>query len=224
MSARDIRLDRQRRARVGLDEAVLCASKSIEQIVTILDQTSVGGGPLLLTRLSEQQFRSLPDHHQSSVDYDPVSRTGICRGEPLYDGESRVAIVTAGSSDVPAGREAARTLAYYRYAADEICDVGVAGLWRLLEHVETLRHKAAVIVAAGMDGALPSVVAGLLPGVVIALPTSVGYGVGQGGHAALNTALSSCAPGLVVVNIDNGYGAACAAVRVLRQCNSSGPE
>lgn len=224
MSACDIRLDRQRRARVGLDEAVLCSAKSIAQIIAILDQTSADSGSLLLTRLSEEQFRSLPERHRTAIDYDPVSHTGICRGEPLYDGEAKVAIVTAGSSDVPAGREAARTLAYYRYAADEICDVGVAGLWRLLEHVERLRSKAAVIVAAGMDGALPSVVAGLVPGAVIALPTSVGYGVGQGGHAALNTALSSCAPGLVVVNIDNGYGAACAAVRVLRQCDGRRPE
>jgi hypothetical protein len=117
--------------------------------------------------------------------------------------------------------EVLRTLAYHGQSALHVADVGVAGLWRLLERVEELRKMSVVVVVAGMEGALFSVVGGLVPGVVIALPTSVGYGVASGGRAALSSALASCAPGVVAVNIDNGYGAACAAMRVLnasRRC------
>ena len=131
-------------------------------------------------------------------------------------GEPRVAVVTAGTSDVPVAREVSRTLAYHGIASREITDIGVAGLWRVLERVDALREAEVVVVVAGMDGALPSVVAGLVPGPVIAVPTSVGYGVAEAGRVALGTALASCAPGLTVVNIDNGYGAACAALRILR--------
>jgi hypothetical protein len=113
-------------------------------------------------------------------------------------------------------REAARTLRYYGTAGVEITDVGVAGLWRLLERIEEIRSVPVVIAVAGMDAALPTVIAGLVPGVIIGVPTSVGYGVAAGGHSALHSMLSSCAPGLAVMNIDNGYGAACAALRVLR--------
>jgi NCAIR mutase (PurE)-related protein len=123
--------------------------------------------------------------------------------------------VTAGTSDVPVAREAVRTLRFEGFAAEEIVDVGVAGLWRLLRRVEDLQRFPVVIVAAGMDAALPSVVGGLVGGLVIAVPTSVGYGVAAGGQTALNAILASCAPGIVTVNIDNGYGAACAAMRAL---------
>jgi NCAIR mutase (PurE)-related protein len=112
-------------------------------------------------------------------------------------------------------REAARTLQYYRVGVHEIYDVGVAGLWRLLERVEELRDMGIVITVAGMEGTLPSVVAGLVPGLVIAVPVATGYGVAANGITALNSALASCAPGLVVVNVDNGYGAGCAALRML---------
>jgi pyridinium-3,5-biscarboxylic acid mononucleotide synthase len=124
--------------------------------------------------------------------------------------------VTAGTSDIPVAQEAARTLRFHGHEAANIPDVGVAGLWRLLARLEELRAMPVVIVAAGMDAALPSVVAGLVAGAVIAVPTSVGYGVAAGGRAALHAVLASCAPGLTVVNIDNGYGAACAALRILR--------
>jgi len=126
-----------------------------------------------------------------------------------------VAVVTAGTSDLPVAREAIRTLAFYGVAAREIADVGVAGLWRILRHEEELRRYPVVIVVAGMEGALFSVVAGLVGGVVIAVPTSTGYGAARHGETALHAALASCAPGLVTVNIDNGYGAASAALRVL---------
>ena len=112
-------------------------------------------------------------------------------------------------------REAARTLQYYRVGVHEIYDVGVAGLWRLLDRVEQLRDMSVVITVAGMEGTLPSVVAGLVPGLVIAVPVATGYGVAANGITALHSALASCAPGLVVVNVDNGYGAGCAALRML---------
>jgi NCAIR mutase (PurE)-related protein len=126
-------------------------------------------------------------------------------------------VVTAGTSDIPVSREAVRTLAFHGYLSTEISDVGVAGLWRLLRHVEALCAFAVIIVVAGMDAALPTVLGGLVPGCIIAVPTSVGYGVATGGRAALDAMLASCAPGVMVVNIDNGYGAACGAMRVLRR-------
>jgi NCAIR mutase (PurE)-related protein len=130
-------------------------------------------------------------------------------------GPARVAVVTAGTSDLPAAMEAARTLRFDGQQVFRVADVGVAGLWRLLARIEELRSYPVLIVAAGMDAALPSVIGGLVPGAVIALPTSVGYGVASGGTTALHAALASCAPGVTVVNIDNGYGAACAALRIV---------
>jgi hypothetical protein len=151
----------------------------------------------------------------AALDYDPHSRTAILGKVPAPSGEPPVAVVTAGTSDLPVAREAIRTLAFYGVGAREIADVGVAGLWRILRYEEELRRYPVVIVVAGMEGALFSVVAGLVGGVVIAVPTSTGYGVARAGETALHAALASCAPGLVTVNIDNGYGAASAALRVL---------
>jgi NCAIR mutase (PurE)-related protein len=205
-------LDEVRGARLGFGEAVFCAGKSPEQIAAILDNAHV---PMLLTRLDAPRFAALPAQRRSSLDYDPVSCTAFF-GEPKPSaGPAQVAIVTAGTSDVPVAREAARTLAFEGREATLIADVGVAGLWRLMGRLEDLRAMRVVIVAAGMDAALPSVIGGLIGGAIIAVPTSVGYGVAAGGHAALNAILASCAPGIATVNIDNGYGAACAALRIL---------
>ena len=173
------------------------------------------GSPLLLTRLSSDKLAGLPDPVTAKLDYDPVSQTAILGREPLEVTPERVVIVSAGTSDVGVAREAARTLQYYGIGTREIHDVGVAGLWRLLERADELRRMQVVITVAGMEGTLPTVVAGLVPGVVIAVPGSTGYGVGAKGIAALHGALTSCAPGLLVVNVDNGYGAGCAALRVL---------
>lgn len=205
-------LDEARAQRLGFGEAVFCAGKSPEQIAGILDHAQV---PMLLTRLDPERFAALPRSQRDGLDYDPMSRTAYF-GAPLPSaGPAQVAVLTAGTSDVPVAREAARTLQFQGHEAQLIADVGVAGLWRLLRRVDELREMRVVIVAAGMDAALPSVVGGLVASVVIAVPTSVGYGVAAGGHAALNAILASCAPGIVCVNIDNGYGAACAALRVL---------
>ncbi len=128
----------------------------------------------------------------------------------------RVAVVGAGTSDMRVCREVVRTLRYHGVAASEVYDVGVAGLWRLLERVPEIVRHPVVIAVAGMDAALVSVLGGLAPGLVIGVPTSAGYGVANHGTTALHAALASCAPGVAVVNIDNGYGAACAALRALR--------
>ena len=216
MSGYDYNPDLQRRARVGLDEAVLCGSKSVQQIETILEDAQTRAIALLLTRLDAAQYDALIPATRSRLDYDPISCTAYAGDIPNVSGEPRVAIVTGGTSDVGVAREAMRTLQHHGHATREIHDVGVAGLWRLLERVDELATFPIVIVAAGMDAALPSVVGGLIPGVIIAIPTSAGYGVAQGGETALRSLLSSCAPGISVVNIDNGFGAACAAMRVLR--------
>ena len=212
----DIKLDLQRHERLGFDEAIFCAGKTALHLAHILDQAAANGLRLLLTRLSAEQLRELPEAHRARIDYEPISRTGYYGAPHDLTGAPRVAVIAAGTSDVYVSREAARTLRYYGQPNVEITDVGVAGLWRLLERLEEIRRMPVVIAVAGMDAALPTVLGGLVPSVVIGVPTSVGYGVASGGEAALGAMLASCAPGLVVMNIDNGYGAACAALRVLR--------
>ena len=215
MDEHGIRLDLARAARIGLDEAIYCAGKSVAQLDAIVAQARATGASRLFTRLEAEKHAALAPEHRDALDWDPISRTAIV-GSPAVGGVPQVAILSGGSSDLPVAREAARTLAFHGEAVLEAHDVGVAGLWRLIERLDALRPMRVLIVAAGMEGALPSVVGGLLPGVIVALPTSVGYGVSAGGQAALHSALASCAPGIVTVNIDNGYGAACAALRVLR--------
>jgi NCAIR mutase (PurE)-related protein len=211
----DFVLDASRARRIGFGEAVYCASKSPAQLAAILEQAEAGGASLLLTRLEEERRAALPPWQQDRLDYDPPSRTAFFGDPAPLAGTVRVAVITAGTSDVPVAREAARTLRFHGHAALQIADIGVAGIWRLMTRLDEIRDMPIVIVAAGMDAALPSVVAGLIPGAIIAVPTSVGYGVAAGGRTALNAILASCAPGIVTVNIDNGYGAACAAMRVL---------
>ena len=211
-----IQLDHLREARLGFDEAVYSAGKTVAQLDALIGNALEMRARRLFTRLAQEKFAALAREHRDALDYDPVSRTAFAGDERRACGEARVAVITGGSSDVGASREAARTLEYHGQSSVHMPDIGVAGLWRLLARMEELKRMRVVIVAAGMEGALPSVVAGLVPGAVIALPTSVGYGVSEGGHAALTSALASCAPGLVTVNIDNGYGAACAALRMLR--------
>ena len=214
--SREFTLDTSRRERTGLDEAIFCAGKSLAQIDAILAHAEAAGRRLLLTRLAPSDHAALPAERAAGLDYDPVSRTAILGPvERPAEEEPRAGVVTAGSSDLPVAREALRTLHYDGHPCREIHDVGVAGLWRLLDRIEELRTLDVVIAVAGMEAALASVVGGLVPGAVIAVPTSTGYGVAAGGETALRAALTSCAPGIAVVNIDNGYGAACAAARIL---------
>jgi len=210
----DVTFDRGRGGRIGIEEAVLCEHKSGPQIAAIIGDAHAEGRRLLLTRLTPEQFGSLPDNLAQSVDYCTASRTAILGEIGPLESNPRIALVSAGTSDYVPMAEARRTLAYSGMDATEVSDVGVAGLWRLLAREELLREMDVVIVFAGMDAALPSVVAGLVPGVVIGVPTSVGYGVARGGRVALDSILASCASGVTVVNIDNGYGAATSALRL----------
>lgn len=209
----DIRLDLDRERRVGLAETIFCAGKSPEQIARIvaLDPAS----RRLFTRLTPERFADLPAETRERLDYDPISRTAILGRIEPPEAAARIAIVAAGTSDLPVVAEIERSLAFHGEAASRFMDCGVAGLWRLLRERDAIATHAVVIAVAGMEGALFSVVGGLVPGLVIAVPTSIGYGVAEAGRVALNTALASCAPGIVTVNIDNGYGAAAAALRAL---------
>ncbi len=210
----EVNLDLSRRERTGLPEHIFCASKSVEQMSTILQQATQQKLTLLLTRLEEPAALQLSKSYP--IEYDRISRTATFQWTENPAQKGRVAVVCAGTSDVPVARECLRTLSFHHEEALEVVDVGVAGLHRLLARVDELRSCRVVIVVAGMDAAMVSVMGGLVAGLVIAVPTSVGYGASHGGQTALNASLASCASGVVVVNIDNGYGAACAALRALR--------
>lgn len=219
----NVTFDRDRQLRIGLEEAVLAEFKTVAQVSAILGDAILEGRRLLLTRLTHDQHAALPEAERAAIDYCPLSRTAILGALPPQAVTPRVALVSAGTSDAGPAVEAQRVLAYSGLSATMVADVGVAGLWRLLRQEELLKSMQVVIVFAGMDAALPSVVAGLVPGMVIAVPTSVGYGVAAGGQTALNATLASCAPGILVTNIDNGYGAACAALRFARVTGTPAP-
>lgn len=217
----DVILDFGRAERIGFDEAIFCERKTLAQLRDILEQARERGAALLLTRLGADQLEALPGELRASLDYEPVSRTAYFGRLAPVEGASRVAVVSAGSSDAFVSLEVLRTLRYLGVPATPIHDVGVAGLWRLLDRLDLIKRHPVAIAVAGMDAALPTVLGGLFGGVLIAVPTSTGYGVAEGGRAALHAILASCAPGVVTVNIDNGYGAACAAVRALRALESA---
>lgn len=206
--------DHTRLARIGMPEAVLCSEKSDAQLAVIVPELARTAEPVLLTRLSPDQFEVFPLDLQRAIDYDPVSRTGFLNGTTAQRAGS-VAIVAAGTSDQAVATEAARTLLFSGIAHDVIVDVGVAGIWRLEARLDEITQADIVIAVAGMDAAIVSVLGGLIGAPIVAVPTSVGYGVAAGGTTALNSSLASCAQGVSVVNIDNGFGAACAAVRIL---------
>ena len=203
----DFRLDWDRAARTGTSEAVLCEPKTAAQIEAIIAHAADLRRRLLLTRLDAARHGALAATTQAALDYDASSHTAFFGETPAPRHEGRVVIVAGGTSDARVAREAVRTLAFEGEAATLVVDVGVAGLHRILAQVPRLRAAKAIVVAAGMDGALPSVVAGLVAAPVVAVPTSVGYGAAFEGLAALLTMLNACAPGVAVVNIDNGYGA-----------------
>jgi NCAIR mutase (PurE)-related protein len=216
MAEHGIKPDWQRQSRIGVGEAVYCGGKTGEQISRILALADERRHSLLLTKLDAIRFAELDAGIQRRLDFDPVSRTAVLdHGVPAAV-PAGVGIVCAGTSDMGVAAEAQRALAFHGVSATLIGDVGVAGLWRLFDRLDEIASWRVAIVVAGMEGALFSVVAGQVSGLVIAVPTSVGYGVAAGGMAALNSALASCSPGVVVVNIDNGFGAACAALKLLR--------
>jgi hypothetical protein len=206
----EVNFDWGRRERIGIGEAVMCEGKSLRQLETIVNDIRARGTGCLLTRLDAERAAALGE-----LDYDEASRTAFVGKVAPPSSPERVCIVTAGTTDVSVAREAARTLHFNDESSKLIFDIGVAGLHRLVARIPVISAYHVVIVVAGMDAALASVVAGQVPGMVIGVPTSTGYGVAKGGHTALNAMLSSCAAGLTVVNIDNGFGAACAALRML---------
>ena len=212
----EFRHDHDRAARTGIPEAVLCEHKTAAQIAAIGMAMRAGGQRMLFTRLRAAIFDVLPTDFRTSLDYDPLSATAFLGAMAAGEQIEGIGIVAAGTSDLPVAREAARTLAFHQYAAPLTADVGVTGLWRLTGQLETLRRHRVIIAVAGMEGALFSVLAGLVEAPVIAVASSVGYGVAAGGNVALNAALASCAPGVLAVNIDNGFGAATAAIKILR--------
>ncbi len=204
------KLDLDKSDRTGTPEVVFGEGKTPEQVESIVARLlSETDGPVLVTRASPEQAALVAGC------YDPLGRTIIARSRSIGAGLGSVVIVTAGTSDLPVAREAAGTLDALGVAHHMIPDIGVAGIHRALAAIPDLRAAAVCVVVAGMDGALPSVLAGLLSIPLIAVPTSVGYGAAFDGLAALLAMMNSCAPGVVVVNIDSGFGAAMHAVRIL---------
>lgn len=215
MEFAEFQIDWDRERRTGVPEAALCQAKTPSQIAGIVAAARAEGRRLLLTRLRVAAHAALAAEVRDALGYDPLSATAVFGGE-IPGVATGIGIVAAGTSDLTVAREAARTLAFMGHRSDIIADIGVAGLWRLTARLEQLRGFRVLIAVAGMEGSLFSVLAGLVEAPVVAVPTSVGYGVAKGGKVALLSALASCAPGLVVVNIDNGFGAAAAAVKMLR--------
>ena len=207
--------DHSRAARIGLPEAVFCQSKNRDVLKELLNAYGrASGRPVLFTRLAPDVFFSLPEDIQAGVDYHELSHTAFGTALPAVM-KGRVAIVSAGTADGSVAWEAARTLDYLGIMRSIYEDSGVAGLWRIASRLEEINSHDVVIVVAGLDAALASVMGGLTPKPVVAVPTSVGYGMARQGESALSSMLVSCAPGVSVMNIDNGYGAACAAARIV---------
>lgn len=204
-------VDTHRELRQGYPEVVLCEGKTVQQAAEIIAfQVSETAANLLATRADPTVFDAVRDLH-TGLRYNALGRTIALRRRPAEPAKGHILIVTAGTSDLPVAEEAAETAEILGSPVERLIDVGVAGVHRLLAHRARLRSARVLIVVAGMEGALPSVVAGLVDKPVIAVPTSVGYGASFGGLAALLGMLNSCAGGIGVVNIDNGYGAACLA-------------
>ena len=209
------KVDHHRALRRGFPEAVFGAGKTPEQIVAIVGKITARGQRVLVTRTSAEVHARVAAVHPIAR-YHEAARCLTVEAEPAAALPGRIAIAAAGTSDLPVAEEAAVTATFHGAAVERIYDVGVAGLHRLLDRADTLRSADVVIVVAGMEGALPSVVAGLVDAPVVAVPTSVGYGASFHGLAALLAMLNSCASGVGVVNIDNGFGAAHLACLILR--------
>jgi NCAIR mutase (PurE)-related protein len=216
-----ILFDHARKARIGLPEAVFCQGKPAASLMELMACFARGQGhPVLFTRLEPQVFDLLADDLKQAYDYDQVSLTAWGEKCPPSPIKARVAIVSGGTADARVAREAARTLEYLGFEFSLFEDSGVAGLWRLAGALEEINRHQVVIVVAGLDAALASVLGGLTSRPVVAVPTSVGYGLARQGESALASMLVSCSPGVAVENIDNGYGAACAAARILNLLSS----
>ena len=199
------KIDHHRKLRQGFEEVIYCSGKSLPHLVRIYTHMAEEGIEILGTRASQEQYEAvsaaLPE-----VTYDPISRI-LKRQTTEKSLIGNIAICTGGTADIPVAEEAAQTAEFFGSKVTRVYDVGVAGIHRLLSNLSLLEHTSCVIAAAGMEGALPGVIAGLVDVPVIAVPTSIGYGANFGGHSSLLTMINSCSNGISVVNIDNGYGA-----------------
>lgn len=212
----EAKIDNHRQLRQGYPEVIFCQGKTSQQVRAILAyMIRERAHNILATRADADLFSAVSDLH-SGLRYNTLGRVMVLRREEPEPLSGGLVLVTAGTADQPVAEEAGETAALFGAHVERISDVGVAGVHRLVNHLPILRAAGVIVVAAGMEGALASVVAGLVDRPVIAVPTSVGYGASFGGLAALLTMLNSCAGGVGVVNIDNGYGAACLACLIMR--------
>jgi len=200
------KIDTHRELRVGYPEVIYCPGKTIVQIQNIVQAMVKRQTNVLATRASEEIFTAIHNICPIAV-YHPMARAVTIRSNAIVAQDGYIAVVTAGTSDLPVAEEAAVTAEFCGNHVQKIVDVGVAGIHRLFDKLDVIRNARVIIVVAGMEGALPSIVGGLVDKPVIAVPTSVGYGASFQGLAALLTMLNSCAAGVCVVNIDNGFGA-----------------
>jgi len=212
-------VDHHRSLRLGFPEVVLGSCKTPEQITGIVRELGKGGGNVLVTRVEEETAaRVLELYGDDQLEHNQVARAMVLRQRPDEDtGRGSVLVVTAGTGDIPVAEEAVLTARLMGNRVEQLYDVGVAGIHRLLSRREKLQAASVIVVVAGMEGALASVVGGLVPKPIIAVPTSVGYGTSFSGLAAMLGMLNSCAAGVAVVNIDNGFGAAYVASLINRK-------
>ncbi len=216
------KLDLTRKERTGFSEVVFCQGKSDEHLVKIFSRLYESQGEVLGTRASEQQGKLIQKNFATAT-YDKLSRLIMLRKNPETERCGRIAVCSAGTADMAVAEEAAQTAEFFGGNVERFYDIGVAGLHRLLAKAGQIKQANAVIAVAGMEGALASVLGGLVSVPVIAVPTSVGYGANLGGVATLLSMINSCANGISVVNIDNGYGAAYIATQINRlACGSRG--
>jgi pyridinium-3,5-biscarboxylic acid mononucleotide synthase len=209
-------VDHHRELRQGMPEVIFGEGKSVEQIVRIMTAMADSGSSILVTRLAADKAEELGAVFPAACYHDEARCLTLAQHPLEQGGRGKIVVVSAGTSDIPVAAEALVTARFLGNETLSIYDVGVSGIHRLLAHRELLCSASVLIVVAGMEGALPSVVGGLVDRPVIAVPTSVGYGASFGGIAALLGMLNSCAAGVTVVNIDNGFGAACAASLINR--------
>ena len=212
----DIRFDFQRRDRLGIIEAIWGQDKSIDQLKRLSESVLSKNEVVFITRINSEKANYLLDLHDDARYYEEANCLIIGKNQNKLNTNKKVAIISGGSSDLAVTLEAQLALEIYGVNCQSFIDVGVAGLHRLMSHLEVINTYDVLIVCAGMEGALATVVGGLLAQPIIAVPVSVGYGVSKDGETALNSMLSSCSPGIAVMNIDNGYGAAMAALRIIK--------
>ena len=207
-------VDHHRSLRNGIPEVIYCEGKTPDQILILIRKMDQAGTDVLATRLSPDTYQQIQPDLPSQTHYNREGRTLILQRKPQQKKVGHILILTAGTSDIPIAEEAVATAELLGSRVETVYDVGVAGIHRLLDKLDRLREARVIIVVAGMDGALVSVVGGLVECPVIAVPTRIGYGTSFEGLAALLSMLNSCAPGVSVVNIENGFGAGCLAHRI----------